>query len=107
MKRRKSKFRRNPLSVPFWVFLGMASRQSILRDRRSATWWAGVAAIISPVALLVGLFTTGTLRNAAVVHGIVAAFVALFLWLAIRWLDRNKAWGATRKRPRNFRLWFR
>jgi uncharacterized membrane protein len=107
MKRRKSNFRRNPLNVPLSVFLGMAIRQSILRDRRTAQWWAGLAAITSPVALLVGLFTTGMVRNAAVCHGIIAAIVAILLWLIIRWMDRTKSWRATSKRPRNFRFWLR
>lgn len=104
MKRRKSNFRRNPLNVPLSVFFGMASRRSFLRDRRTALWWAGLATLSSPVALLVGLFTTDMVRYAAVGHGIIAALVALSLWLVIRWMDRTKAWRATSNRPRNFRL---
>jgi hypothetical protein len=91
--------RPKPAEIPWWVWIGILTRHGFVRERPSAIFNAWMLTIIAPVALIVSIYSTGSWQRFALVGGVITLPVALHQWLAIRWLDRRKAWRLTREPP--------
>ena len=81
------------------MWVGILTKHGFVRERHSAIFNAWMLTIIAPVALIVSVYSTGSWQRLALVGGVIALPVALHQWLAIRWLDRRKAWRLTREPP--------
>ncbi|HEV7280396.1 MAG TPA: hypothetical protein VGN57_09305 [Pirellulaceae bacterium] len=104
MRIRITRRRPKPAEIPWWVWLGVLTKHGFVRERPSAIFNAWMATIIAPVALIVSVYSTGSWQRFALVGGVMALPIALHQWLAIRWLDRRKAWRLTRESPPSMRV---
>jgi hypothetical protein len=103
MRIRITRRRPKPANIPWWVWLGVLTKHGFVRERPSAVFNAWLTTIIAPVALTISVYSTGSWQRFALVSGVVALPLALHQWLAIRWLDQQKAWRLTRESPRFMR----
>ncbi len=77
--------------LPYWVLLAISQR-----SRRLRRWEAIVGALLAVLAS-VSCFVVGSTRHegaafALIFGGVAFGIMAIYLWWAIRWIDRRKAW---------------
>jgi hypothetical protein len=92
-------YRRLPPSekLPWWVWLGISARWGLF-SRRGAIWNAWITTILSPAAIIASLLSDSPQRYFILCFGLGVIPFAVWRWLAIRWLDRRKAWNLARER---------
>ena len=87
-----------PANLPWWVWLGNSTRYGGQFTRRWAILNAWMTTLIAPIALVVSFYRDEPWRYLVLFFAVGVVPFAVWRWLAIRWLDKRKAWNLARER---------